>query len=331
MKRKICQFDKTKQKKSICSLNAGGIKPLAVAICSVLAGLSSSVYAAAMESPFTISGPVTLSAGNNNVKSMSSSTPASLTVTSSGIIKYPDSLSYLYGSKSVATGSNDGNSITSSGTINGSTSYSSYLKGGFLNISGTGYVNVQANNNTVSLKAGSSTSNVEVYGGYVYDTAQDNVTASGNTVFIEYGSEFSGNVNVVGGYASGRGVATASNNKVILGSGTYTTNILGGHARSYTDQVATVSNNTVYLYGDADVSAAGIVGGDSNLLVGDPVTGTLTLTGNTLVFGYNNQAWAPSNYTIGNVQNFSTIRFDNATWGKTITVNYFVIGKNQVK
>ena len=324
MKRKICQFDKTKQKKSICSLNAGGIKPLAVAICSVLAGLSSSAYADTMVSPHTIPGAVTLSAGYNAVQSMSLSTPASLTVTSSGIINYPDSLSYLYGSKLVATGSNDGNSITSSGTINGSTSYSSYLKGGFCNISGTGYVNVQANNNTVSFKAGSSTKNVEVYGAYILDTVEgDSVNTSENTVLIEKGSDFLGNKSVVGGYASGKGAATASNNKIILGSGTYTTNILGGHARSYTDQVATVSNNTVYLYGDADVSAAGIVGGDSNLLVGDSVTGTLTLTGNTLVFGYNNQAWAPSNYTIGKVQNFSTIRFDNATWGKTITVNSF--------
>ena len=42
-----------------------------------------------------------------------------------------------------------------------------------------------------------------------------------------------------------------------------------------------------------------------------------------MVFGYNNTPWTPSSYTIGNVQNFSTIRFDNATWGKTITVHYF--------
>ena len=326
MKRIISQLDEIKHKSSLYSLNRMRIKPLAIAVYSVLAGMSLTPSAANTntQSPATISATVTLENGNNMVFS-STTSPATLTITSSGVLNYPDANTWLFCGRIVHTGAIDGNNITSYGTINGSTSYGVYLDGGYFdNYSSTGLGAIQVNNNTVSLKAGSSTSNVQVYGGYVYvSSAEDDVTASGNTVFIEYGSEFSGNVNVVGGYASGRGVATASNNKVILGSGTYTTNILGGHARSYTDQVATVSNNTVYLYGDADVSAAGIVGGDSNLLVGDPVTGTLTLTGNTLVFGYNNQAWAPSNYTIGNVQNFSTIRFDNATWGKTITVNYF--------
>ena len=326
MKRKICQFDKTKQKKSICSLNAGGIKPLAIAVYSVLAGMSLTPSAAetTTPSPATIDATLRLPNGFNMVSSQTNS-PATITVTSSGVVNYPDANTWLYCGRIFHTGAIDGNNITSYGTINGSTSYHVYLDGGYFAYYGSqGFGANQVNNNTVSLKAGSSTSNVQVYGGYVYvHTAQDDVTASENTVFIEKGSEFSGNVNVVGGYASGKGVATASNNKVILGSGTYTTNIYGGEAMSYNAKKATVSNNTVYLYGDADVSAAGIVGGDSNLLVGDSVTGTLTLTGNTLVFGYNNQAWAPSNYTIGNVQNFSTIRFDNATWGKTITVNYF--------
>ena len=326
MKRKTNHLGEIKHKYSICSLNTLSVNPLAIAVYSVLAGMSLTPSAANTntQSPATISATVTLENGNNMVFSKTTS-PATLTITSSGVLNYPDANTWLFCGRIIHTGAIDGNNITSYGTINGSTSHDVYLDGGyFANYGNTGFGASQVNNNTVSLKAGSSTSNVKVYGGYVYvHTAQDDVTASENTVFIEYGSEFSGNVNVVGGYASGRGVATASNNKVILGSGTYTTNILGGHARSYTDQVATVSNNTVYLYGDANVSAAGIVGGDSNLLVGDPVTGTLTLTGNTLVFGYNNQAWAPSNYTIGNVQNFSTIRFDNATWGKTITVNYF--------
>ena len=130
---------------------------------------------------------------------------------------------------------------------------------------------------------------------------------------------------VVGAYVDAKGAATTSNNKVILGSGTYSTSIVGGHARSYTAKTATVSNNTIYLYGDADVSEAGIWGGNSNVLIGDSVAdgATLTMTGNTLVFGYDNTPWSPSNYTIGNVEHFSTIRFDNAVWGETIKVNYF--------
>lgn len=325
MKRKINHLGEIKHKYSICSLNTLSVNPLAIAVYSVLAGMSLTASAdTTTPSPATIDATVTLPNGKNMVFS-STTSPATLTITSSGVLNYPDANTWLFCGRIVHTGAIDGNNITSYGTINGSTSYGVYLDGGYFdNYSSTGLGAIQVNNNTVSLKAGSSTSNVGVYGGYVYvHTAQDDVTASGNTVFIEYGSEFSGNVNVVGGYAAGQGVATASNNKVILGSGTYTSNIYGGEARSYIAKKATVSNNTVYLYGDADVSAAGIWGGDSNLLVGDSVTGTLTLTGNTLVFGYNNQAWAPSNYTIGNVQNFSTIRFDNATWGKTITVYYF--------
>lgn len=325
MKRKINHLGEIKHKYSICSLNTLSVNPLAIAVYSVLAGMSLTASAdTTTPSPATIDATVTLPNGKNMVFS-STTSPATLTITSSGVLNYPDANTWLFCGRIVHTGAIDGNNITSYGTINGSTSYGVYLDGGYFdNYSSTGLGAIQVNNNTVSLKARSSTSNVGVYGGYVYvHTAQDDVTASGNTVFIEYGSEFSGNVNVVGGYAAGQGVATASNNKVILGSGTYTSNIYGGEARSYIAKKATVSNNTVYLYGDADVSAAGIWGGDSNLLVGDSVTGTLTLTGNTLVFGYNNQAWAPSNYTIGNVQNFSTIRFDNATWGKTITVYYF--------
>jgi len=318
----------TKQKQQKFSLGLSRVKPLAIAVYSVLAGMSLTPSAAdsTTPSPATISSTVTLPNGNNMVFSLTTS-PATLTITSSGVLNYPDANTWLFCGRIVHTGAIDGNNITSYGTINGSTSHDVYLDGGFFaNYQNTSYGAIQVNNNTVSLKAGSSTSNVEVYGGYVYvSSAEDDVTASGNTVFIEYGSEFSGNVNVVGGYASGQGVATASNNKVILGSGTYSATIYGGHARSYSSKHATVSNNTVYLYGDADVSAATINAGMSNILIGDSVAegATLNMTGNTLVFGYNDTPWAPSNYTIDKVQNFSTIRFDNVVWGKTITINYF--------
>ena len=299
--------------------------PLAVAVCAVLSGLSLPAYAdVGFSSPATVSTTETLSAVYNPILSSSPTTPASLTITESGTINFPDSTAWLHGARMYISGANDNNTIISYGTINGSTSHSGYVIGGFFYITGTGAPSIQTNGNTVSFKAGSSTNKVYVYGGYASDSSQDALaTASGNTVLVEYGSDFTSR-EVVGGFASAHGVATASNNKVILGAGSYTGIVYGGWACSYTPSYnATVTGNTVYLYGDADVSDAGIWGGNSNLLVGDSVTGTLTLTGNTLVFGYNNQAWAPSNYTIGNVQNFSTIRFDNATWGKTITVNYF--------
>ena len=299
--------------------------PLAVAVCAVLSGLSLPAYAdVGFSSPATVSTTETLSAGYNHILSSSPTTPASLTITESGTINFPDSNAWLHGARILISGANDNNTIISYGTINGSTSYTGYVCGGFFYITGTGAPSIQTNGNTVSFKAGSSTNKVYVYGGYASDSSQDALaTASGNTVLVEYGSDFTSPY-VAGGDAEAKGTATASENTVILGAGSYEM-VYGGVANSTTSQIATAVNNTIYLYGDADVSAAGIVGGDSNLLVGSTVSdgSTLDLSGNTLVFGYNNQAWAPSNYTIGNVQNFSTIRFDNATWGKTITVNYF--------
>ena len=293
------------------------ITPLAAAVCLIISGMafSSQVWAAdtTFSSPKTVSGEETLSSGLNR----SSSSGATVTITSTGILNFPNSDTLL-------SGSEDSNSITSYGTINGASSLLSIIYGGvgvtygsLKVVEGTitmVYSDPHANNNTVIFKSGSTTSDVNVYGGRaVHTTESVNATASNNKVLIENGSVFSGS-SVYGGYAEATGTATASENTVILGAGSYEM-VYGGVASSTTSQIATAVNNTIYLYGDADVSAAGLVGGY--------IGGSGTLSGNTLVFGYNNQAWAPSNYTIGNVQNFSTIRFDNATWGKTITVNYF--------
>ena len=296
------------------------ITPLAAAVCLIISGMafSSQVWAdTTFSSPKTVSGEETLSSGLNS----SSSPGATVTITSTGILNFPNSDTLL-------SGSEDSNSITSYGTIygtiNGASSLLSFIYGGvgvtygsLQLVEGTFtmvYSDPHANNNTVIFKSGSTTSDVNVYGGRAVHTEKSvNATASNNKVLIENGSVFSGS-SVYGGYAKATGTATASENTVILGAGSYKM-VYGGVASSTTSQIATAVNNTIYLYGDADVSAAGLVGGY--------IGGSGTLSGNTLVFGYNNQAWAPSNYTIGNVQNFSTIRFDNATWGKTITVYYF--------
>ena len=321
MKRKINHLGEIKHKYSICSLNTLSVNPLAIAVYSVLAGMSLTASAdtdTTTQSPARIDATLPLPNGNNRVTSFTTS-PATITVTSSGVVNYPEADTNLSCSKLFVDGSNDGNSITSYGTINGSTNnqYQSNLMGAYTNLNAAVQGNVQGNNNTVTFKAGSSTKNLTVYGAQIIDDNSGNaVTASGNTVFIENGSEFLGNKMITGGYAGGIGSSTASNNKVILGSGTYSSTILGGWAHGQTQ--VNISNNTVYLYGDANVSAAGIFGGETNSYIN-----AVTLTGNTLVFGYNNTPWTPSSYTIGNVQNFSTIRFDNATWGKTITVHYF--------
>ncbi|WP_164954389.1 autotransporter domain-containing protein [Succinivibrio dextrinosolvens] len=319
MKRKIRHLDAIKHGSSLYSLNTLSVNPLTIAVYSVLAGMSLTASAdTTTQSPSTIDATLPLPNGNNRVTSFTTS-PATITVTSSGVVNYPDADTNLSCSKLFVDGSNDGNSITSYGTINGSTNnqYQSNLMGAYTNLNAAVQGNVQGNNNTVTFKAGSSTKNLTVYGAQIIDDYSGNaVTASGNTVFIENGSEFLGNKMITGGYAGGNGSSTASNNKVILGSGTYSSTIYGGWAYGQTQ--VNISNNTVYLYGDANVSAAGIYGGETNWYIN-----AVTLTGNTLVFGYNNTPWTPSSYTIGNVKNFSTIRFDNVVWGKTITINFF--------
>ena len=123
--------------------------PLAVAVCAVLSGLSLPAYAAVgFSSPATVSTTVTLSAGYNPIQS--STTPASLTITESGTINFPESTAWLHGSRILITGANDNNTIISYGTINGSTSYSGYVIGGFFYITGTGVESIQTNGNTVS-------------------------------------------------------------------------------------------------------------------------------------------------------------------------------------
>ncbi len=333
MKRKIRHLDAIKHGSSLYSLNSMSIKPLSIAVCSVLAGMPLLSDATSFDpenigESVTISGTLTLTRPYSDVYG----NPATFTITSTGVVNYPLVGGFLYcfnnnSSTTQEADTNNNNTIINYGTINGSTAIPGQLAGGFIHqgLSVDYGSRIKANNNTVSLRSGSTTSNVIVYGGYVYDSSTRTIPGlevSGNTVFIEDGSNVE-KVYVYGGYAetentASSGDVTVTNNKVIIGSGTYTGTIFGGSAISTAgSQVLKVQDNTVYLYGNADLSGAGIKGGEAE------GAGTKTVSGNMLVFGYNNQAWAPSNYTIGNVQNFSTIRFDNATWGKTITVNYF--------
>ena len=87
------------------------ITPLAAAVCLIISGMafSSQVWADThFSSPKTVSGEETLSSGLNS----SSSSGATVTITSTGILNFPDSDTGL-------SGSEDSNSITSYGTING--------------------------------------------------------------------------------------------------------------------------------------------------------------------------------------------------------------------
>lgn len=195
------------------------------------------------------------------------------------------------------------NKFVNDGNLTVSNLYGGYSKG-------SPSVTAEANGNAINITGGSVTVS-NLYGGY--SDGMIYAYANGNTINIT-----GGNVAVnslTGGYADGYGGVTASGNKVILGAGKYI-NVYGGRVES-TDS-GTACDNEIYIYGNTDLSVGGLSGG-----MVTSTNGLSTISGNKLIFGYSNTAWAPASYVIGNVQNFSTIRFDNATWGKTITVYYF--------
>ncbi|WP_278516498.1 autotransporter domain-containing protein [Succinivibrio dextrinosolvens] len=199
------------------------------------------------------------------------------------------------------------NTLDNDGSITVSTLYGGYSQGSPI-------VTAEANGNTINITGGSVTAS-NLNGGY--SDGMIYAHANGNTIKIT-----GGNVTVntlTGGYAGASGEITASGNKVILGAGKYT-NVYGGRVENtglYTSPSGRAIDNEIYIYGNTDLSVGGLTGGEV------VTSGYSTITGNKLIFGYSNTAWAPASYVIGNVKNFSTIRFDNATWGKTITVYYF--------
>ncbi|SKA56970.1 Autotransporter beta-domain-containing protein [Succinivibrio dextrinosolvens DSM 3072] len=303
--------------------NSPRIKPLAVALSIVLAGLSFSnqveaiAQGTAFSSPWIVekSETVNLTQDTDNQINVIPTTNNVIAVIY-GTINF-ESSAFIYPNRT-GLPFNSYNSITVYGQILGSGNNNLF---GAYNKNHASNLTLQTSNNTVIFKAGSKVDKVHVYGAKIDNTAGDAIYAyaNSNTVIIEKGSDYTGNCYVVGGYALSKIHATASDNKIIIGSGTFTSEIIAGWTTTkLPSQKATMSDNEVYLYGDADVSEADIYGA---IRTGDADSGTTVMTGNTLIFGYNNSPWAPANYTINSVNNFSTIRMDALTWGKTITIN----------
>ena len=303
--------------------NSPRIKPIAVALSIVLAGLafSSQVEAeAAFMSPWIVEKGETVNINGDNQINLPSPTDTAIAIIY-GTLNYESDArgTYIYSNlKGLPYSAN--HRITVYGNINGYGDISSLM--GAYNVDDGYSTTVLSTNNTVIFKAGSHVKNVHVYGAKINNAAwirDISASANSNTVIIEQGSDFTGNKYLVGGYAIANNSATASNNRIIIGSGTFTSEIRAGWTTTQlSSQKATMSDNEVYLYGDADVSGADIYGA---IRTGDADSGTTVMTGNTLIFGYNNIPWAPANYTIKSVNNFSTIRMDALTWGKTITIN----------
>lgn len=308
------------------------MKPLAVALSIVLAGFSFSNQVEALEqgtafsSPWIVEKSETVNIEKDNQLNLKSPSDNGIAIIY-GTVNYSDSKeTWLYTNYKSGLPYNNNNSFTVYGQINGSENTVSNLMVAYTTSENS--TSMQNDNNTIIFKAGSSTKNVHIYGAKIDNTKNSGInpaSASSNTVFIEKGSDFTGNKYLVGGYAIANNSATASNNRIIIGAGSFSDKIIAGWTSTdNVDQQATMSGNEVYLYGDADVSGAEIYGAirtqknEFNSPVNNPSTSVITA--NTLIFGYNNIPWAPSNYTLGSVNNFSTIRVNTVPWGKTISI-----------
>lgn len=314
------------------------IKPLTVAVSIILTGLSfsSQVGAKGFDSPWIIDGTENLS-GYNEFNVPQANPNTIVTATIYGTVNFSNSDdTYLYTNYKFGLPYDSYNSITVYGQLNGSDVKASNLMGAFTNNKNSS--SVQNNYNNVIFKEGSHVENVHVYGAKIDNSMQEggnySAEANYNTVIIEKGSDYTGvNKYVVGGYALSKIHATASNNKVIIGSGKFEVSgalqealiIAGWTSTAADEQQATMCDNEVYLYGDADLSKVEIYGGvrtvPNSFNQNRDTLATTVMTGNTLIFGYNNTPWAPNNYTVGNIKNFSSIRLDTVTWGKTITIS----------
>lgn len=194
-----------------------------------------------------------------------------------------------------------------------------------------------ANSNSVSITGG-TVSGSSIYGGYALSVP---TVHNPSNVFSHANADYNlvsitdGNVSVsavYGGFAWANsrnystGSASASNNTIILGTGSYGA-VYGGYvsgevvtepSKSYLADNGTASYNTVYVYGSTDLSNTELYGGYVDNKVKNRV-----IEGNELVFGYNGLSWLTADSSIYSVRNFSDIDIDSAVFGKTITIKNF--------
>ena len=204
--------------------------------------------------------------------------------------------------------SNTGNAEYNKVNITGSIS----VNDGLMVYGGQGSATVS--NNSVTISSGTllatGSYGVRIYGGYSGDpngcVNKNSVTFSGGTLSATESSV----VQIYGGQSKGQ----ADENIVYLIGGTFIGNVevYGGKGKT------SASNNKIYVAGNINLDKVSLYGGYRTSILINPI-----ITGNTLIFGSEGKAWTPDNYTIKSVNNFSTIRFDNATWGKTITITNF--------
>ena len=145
--------------------------------------------------------------------------------------------------------------------------------------------------------------------------AEGDGTARGNEAAVTGGTVRG---SVVGGYGNANG------NTVLLGGGTVNGNPSGGITPGgvyggYSTGGST-ENNTICLFGDADISGTDIYGGNQGA------------SGNTLNVGYTPggtpTAWSGGGQTVRNLKNFQAINFSVVPWNETTAALTITDGAN---
>ena len=219
-------------------------------------------------------------------------------------------------------GNTEGNTVE----ISGNTTLDAYIYGG-KSLSGTSRNNAahienativgiigggcdEADGNTASFGAGTATNNI--YGANATTTAMNNTvnitggTVQGSVYGAYAGKTVTGNtVNLSGGTVLGNSV-TDTTNEVAL-------SLVGGIYGGYVgDTSGTVDNNTVNLYGTADISTASLYGANLS-----------NATGNVLNIGFADSAtntftpWTGGGQKVADIANFNTINFQTVPWSTT--------------
>ena len=238
----------------------------------------------------------------------------------------------VYGGFS-STGNTDSNTVE----VKGDATINAYVYGG-KSLSGTSKNNVahienatiigiigggcdEADGNTASFGAGIATNNI--YGANATTKATNNTvnitggTVQGSVYGAYAGKTVTGNtVNLAGGKVLGNSVTDTTNEVALSLAG----GIYGGYVG---DTSGMVNDNTVNLYGMADISTASLYG--ANLA---------NATGNVLNIGFADSAsntytpWTGGEQKVADIANFNTINFRTVTWNTSTPAVTITNGTN---
>lgn len=224
-----------------------------------------------------------------------------------------------------------GNTVSFTGGTIGCTTASTllYVYGGYALSSASYGSSVNASGNTVSLEnvtvsPVNSLFNTVLVGGYAEDS-NDNICVNNNRIIANNVDLSAVSFDVNSAWLHIDDYGKAEENTVYLGTlentGSVTVRlvrIMNGDSSCTVD----ATGNSLYLYGDSDLSNG------SSALYGlyvapGAVSNTVNSSLTTLYLGYGGTPWSSSNYTINSVAGFNTIKFNNAVWGKTISLASF--------